>query len=604
MSNKLEAIRYERGKLALLDQRLLPFETTYLDVPTPQSAWAHIKDMVVRGAPAIGVTGALAMAVDLTVNKSAGTALGSLAEAVEYINTTLDYLVTSRPTAVNLADSAIKLKALTKKTADAEGCTTTSLVLAVVLAAESMLAEDILANRAMGAYGSAALLEEALSRGRSLGGRVRVLTHCNTGSLATAGFGTALGVMRALHEQGKLEHAYCCETRPYNQGARLTAFELVHDGLPATLICDLAAASLMQSGQIGTYSLSIVAAHHNIPFFIAAPTTTLDATTPDGAQIVIEQRPAEEVTHFKGQRVVVEGIKIYNPCFDVAPAKLITGIITEKGLYVCQYPNWSEAGNHGINWAMRDILPSLQLGPTFDSASDEPARRFVQEEGQGGPDEILWGPAGPEGAKPKATTRRVVQEEGAGGPDEILWGAGGAKPKAMARRAVQEEGKGGPGGSNRRGPGRAKPKAAARRAEREEGEGGDRTNTSSHPDVIVLNMCAWWNPGRYTEGGTNATLEAMVEAMVKSTSAIFEYGALMRERLTADASINLDAAARDYGWEVYDIRSLVRAAANQNLTITWTPTSVHFVPLAYETMNDMLLNILCPSHHLGLSSSH
>ncbi|GAX82127.1 hypothetical protein CEUSTIGMA_g9555.t1 [Chlamydomonas eustigma] len=377
----LQAIKYETGSLQLLDQRLLPFDSIYLDVPTPQIAWIHIKDMVVRGAPAIGVTGALALAVDLTNNKSRGSSFSSVQEAVSYIFETLDYLVTSRPTAVNLADSALKLKAVTNEAASKQGSTAVSVVEAVVAAAETFLEADIAANRAMGAYGAKALLEASQAAGKGLGsGRLRVLTHCNTGSLATAGFGTALGVIRALHEQGKLEHAFCTETRPYNQGARLTAFELLHDGLPSTLICDSAAASLMGSGQvdavvvgadrvvangdsankIGTYALSILASYHKVPFFIAAPSTTLDPGLQNGSQIVIEQRPSEEMTHFRGQRVVKEGVQVWNPSFDVAPAALITGIITEKGLIHKQPGDASE-------FAVRDFM--LQNGLLTAEAS-------------------------------------------------------------------------------------------------------------------------------------------------------------------------------------------------------------------------------------------
>ncbi|GFR48766.1 hypothetical protein Agub_g10587 [Astrephomene gubernaculifera] len=352
IANPLQAIKYTRGNLQLLDQRLLPFQTVYLEVPDVKAAWTQIRDMVVRGAPAIGCTGALAMAVELNNHKDAGKAFSSVQEAVDFINTTLDYLVTSRPTAVNLADAAAKLKAATSAAAAAPAATPTSVCGAVIAAAEAFLEEDIAANKAMGATGAAALLSAARAAGRGVGGRLRVLTHCNTGSLATAGFGTALGVIRALHEQGALEHAFCTETRPYNQGARLTAFELAHDGLPATLICDSAAAALMAAGQvdavvvgadrvvangdtankIGTKSLSISASHFGIPFFIAAPTTTLDPELPSGEHIVIEQRPQEEVTHFRGVRVAAEGVNVWNPSFDVAQAPLIAGIITEKGM--------------------------------------------------------------------------------------------------------------------------------------------------------------------------------------------------------------------------------------------------------------------------------
>lgn len=348
----LQAIKYARGSLQLLDQRLLPFETVYLEVPDAKAAWTQIRDMVVRGAPAIGVTGALAMAVELHSNKAGGKSFNSVSDTLDFIIHTLDYLVTSRPTAVNLADAAIKLRRVAETVAAADGATPVSISTAVIEAAEAFLEEDIAANKAMGTHGAAALLAAAQRAGRGVGGRLRVLTHCNTGSLATAGWGTALGVIRTLHAQGALEHAYCTETRPYNQGARLTAFELAHDGLPATLICDSAAAALMGAGRvdavvvgadrvvangdtankIGTYALSIAAKHHGIPFFIAAPTTTLDPNLPSGEHIEIEQRTTEEVTHFKGTRVAATGVEVWNPAFDVAPGTLIEGIITEQGM--------------------------------------------------------------------------------------------------------------------------------------------------------------------------------------------------------------------------------------------------------------------------------
>eukprot|EP00878_Enallax_costatus_P005791 GHUV01006072.1.p1 GENE.GHUV01006072.1~~GHUV01006072.1.p1 ORF type:complete len:713 (+),score=234.96 GHUV01006072.1:191-2329(+) len=362
----LQAIKYSDGKLQLLDQRLLPYEQVYLDVPDTTAAWQQIKDMVVRGAPAIGVTGALALAVHL-ISGGRGKQYSSVEACVRDIAATMDYLVTSRPTAVNLADSAVKLKAVAAQAASEPGATAESVTAAVVEAAEATLEEDIAANKAIGAAGAAALLSAVAARGRANarpGGKVTVLTHCNTGSLATAGYGTALGVVRALHEMGKLERCYACETRPYNQGARLTAFELVHDGLPATLLVDSAAAALMAQGKvdavvvgadrvvangdtankIGTFSHAVSAQKHGVPFFIAAPTTTLDANLSTGAEIEIEQRPAEEITHFKGQRVVVEGIQVWNPCFDVTPGELIEGIITEEG----GVPRDTATGKHKV----------------------------------------------------------------------------------------------------------------------------------------------------------------------------------------------------------------------------------------------------------------
>ena len=254
----------------------------------------------------------------------------------------LEYLVTSRPTAVNLAEIAGRLKRVAAAAA-AEG--PAAVVTRVVDTAERELKADLETNLRIGSNGARALAEHAP--------QVRVLTHCNTGSLATAGYGTALGVVRALAANGALAAVYATETRPYNQGARLTAFELVHDGLePATLIADAAAAALMAAGQvdavvvgadrvaangdtankIGTYSLAVAAHHHGIPFYVAAPVTTLDASTPDGASIYVEQRSPEELTHFRGERVAAAGIGVWNPAFDVTPAALITGIITEESV--------------------------------------------------------------------------------------------------------------------------------------------------------------------------------------------------------------------------------------------------------------------------------
>jgi len=361
----LQAIVYTRGSLSLLDQRLLPFESKYIPILTPEDAWNAIKDMVVRGAPAIGVTGALALAVNLVTEKKGGEEFSSIDEAKQHIRQTMDYLVTSRPTAVNLKEACDRIKHLAKVSTSSSA---SELTATIVSACEAFLQEDIDANKALSAFGADALFAaaderasgavstsgESRRRRRVSGAPLRVLTHCNTGSLATAGWGTALGCIRELHRRGLLEHAYCTETRPYNQGARLTAFELVYDNLrPHTLICDSAASALMSKGlvdavvvgadrvvangdtanKIGTYSLAIAAKRHGIPFFVAAPTTTLDENLKDGEEIEIEQRPSEEITHFRNSiRVAAEGIEIWNPCFDVTPADLIEGIITEKGM--------------------------------------------------------------------------------------------------------------------------------------------------------------------------------------------------------------------------------------------------------------------------------
>ncbi|BDA46322.1 probable methylthioribose-1-phosphate isomerase at N-terminal half [Coccomyxa sp. Obi] len=350
----LEAIRWQLGppaSLKLLDQRILPLQSVYMDINGPKGAFTAIKDMAVRGAPAIAIAAALALAVDL-VNQGGGAQFSSAQAAYNYITEQLDYLVTSRPTAVNLQIAANRLSAIAKKEASEEGGSGLSVTVAVISAADAMLKEDITANKTVGKLGAEGILAELASRnGRSSTG-VRMLTHCNTGSLATAAYGTALGVVRALHAAGSLQHAYCTETRPYNQGSRLTAYELVHDGLPSTLIADSAAAALMAqrkvdaivvgadriaangdtANKIGTFSLAVNAAHHGIPFYIAAHTTTVDPTLADGSLIPIEERSGTELTHHQGQRVAAPGINVWNPGFDVTPAKLITGIITEHGI--------------------------------------------------------------------------------------------------------------------------------------------------------------------------------------------------------------------------------------------------------------------------------
>jgi methylthioribose-1-phosphate isomerase len=211
---------------------------------------------------------------------------------------------------------------------------------------ESMLEEDVRTNRAIGAAGAAAILAQP-----GVPAKVVVLTHCNTGSLATAGYGTALGVIRTLHNQQQLEHVYCTETRPYNQGARLTAYELVYESIDATLITDSMVAALMQSRAVtavvvgadrvvangdtanktGTYQIALTARFHGVPFYVAAPLTSVDVSKADGTEIEIEQRAWTEITHFNGTQVTPDGIKCWNPSFDVTPASLITAVVTEAG---------------------------------------------------------------------------------------------------------------------------------------------------------------------------------------------------------------------------------------------------------------------------------
>ncbi|XP_058078807.1 methylthioribose-1-phosphate isomerase [Magnolia sinica] len=346
--SSLQSICYERGSLRLLDQRRLPLETVYLDVRDVKDGWNAIRDMVVRGAPAIAISAALALAVEVY---NIGSFNGTSGDAASFLVKKLEYLVSSRPTAVNLSDAATKLELVVSKAA-ATAVEAKPVFEAYIEAAETMLEDDVTSNKAIGSHGASCIRSQ--SKGSK---RLSVLTHCNTGSLATAGYGTALGVIRSLHAEGVLEMAFCTETRPFNQGSRLTAFELVHDKIPATLIADSAAAALMKAGRvnavivgadrvaangdtankIGTYSLALCASHHGVPFYVAAPVTSIDLSLSSGDQIVIEERSPKELLHSRGglgEQVAASGISVWNPAFDVTPAKLITAIVTEKGVII------------------------------------------------------------------------------------------------------------------------------------------------------------------------------------------------------------------------------------------------------------------------------
>ncbi|KAH0341578.1 Methylthioribose-1-phosphate isomerase, partial [Aureobasidium melanogenum] len=363
----LEAIKYSRGELDILDQLQLPHTEVYDEVKSAQDAWHAIKEMRTRGAPAIAIVAALGLAVELELIAGKNE-LSNIAEEVElFIKEKLEYLVTSRPTAVNLADAARKLQKIVQDAAKAQNASGTSVKDAYVKAAEQMLVDDVSDNKAIGEHGADWILKNAA------GGKdqVSILTHCNTGSLATAGYGTALGVIRSVHARGSLKRAFCSETRPYNQGSRLTAFELVHDKIPATLVTDSMAAALLRlkgpteniaaivvgadrvaangdtANKIGTYSLAILAKHHGVKFLVAAPRTTIDLETKSGADIVIEERAGKEMTMIKGPcvkgasldlkqietvSIAANGIDVWNPAFDVTPAELIDGVVTEKGV--------------------------------------------------------------------------------------------------------------------------------------------------------------------------------------------------------------------------------------------------------------------------------
>ncbi|OOF96903.1 hypothetical protein ASPCADRAFT_165182 [Aspergillus carbonarius ITEM 5010] len=359
----LQAIKYSDGNLSIIDQLQLPYVECFIAIETTEEAWHAIKDMRVRGAPAIAIVAALALASELH-KLIARNEISQNAEEVQgFIMGKLDYIVSSRPTAVNLGDAARKLKAVVRDCTQRPQSTGHTVAAAFIQAAEEMLAKDVEDNKNIGKYGAQWILSNAVGDSKAT-----VLTHCNTGSLATSGYGTALGVIRALASTGDLHHAYCTETRPYNQGSRLTAFELVHDRLPATLITDSMAAALLArpgaqvdaivvgadrvaangdtANKIGTYGLAVLAKYHGVKFLVAAPLTTIDLATPSGKEIIIEERPASEVTRVKGPRdnqdaneiemetvrIAANGINVWNPAFDVTPSVLIDGIITEKGV--------------------------------------------------------------------------------------------------------------------------------------------------------------------------------------------------------------------------------------------------------------------------------
>ncbi|XP_015520312.1 methylthioribose-1-phosphate isomerase isoform X2 [Neodiprion pinetum] len=339
----LRAIKWEDGKLEILDQILLPVISKYVAVKGVEDGWKVINKMQVRGAPAIAIVGCLSLAVE--IQPEVFTDKKSLRQEIEG---KLNYLVSARPTAVNMKIAAEDLITLSNQLSKDDSVSAADMKERFLKAIDAMLEKDIADNKAIGRHGAQAILNNGA--GDSL---VRVLTHCNTGSLATAGYGTALGVIRTLHADKKLEQVYCTETRPYNQGARLTAYELVHEKMPATLICDDMVAALMKSrtisavivgadrvaangdtaNKIGTYQIAVVANYHSVPFYVAAPFTSIDFTIPNGDRIIIEERPEREMTHINDQRVAAAGIQCWNPAFDVTPAALITGIVTEKGVY-------------------------------------------------------------------------------------------------------------------------------------------------------------------------------------------------------------------------------------------------------------------------------
>ncbi len=330
----IKSVEWQNNKVKMIDQLKIPHSFEFVDITTSNEMYTAIKDMIVRGAPAIGISGAH------------GVALGALELAnetdiktfLEKLTKTGEYLKSSRPTAVNLAWAVDKQIEVAN---NSKAKTVKEITEELIQNSIKLENEDIEINKKIGDFGA-----EVVPQGAT------ILTHCNAGALATVGYGTALGVVRSAFTKDKTIKVFADETRPRQQGARLTTFELVQDGIDTTLITDGMSGYFMSKGmidfvvvgadriaangdtanKIGTYNLAIVAKEHNVPFYIAAPLSTIDINIESGNEIPIEERDHEEVTHINGERVCAEGVKIINPGFDVTPAKYIAGIITEKGI--------------------------------------------------------------------------------------------------------------------------------------------------------------------------------------------------------------------------------------------------------------------------------
>ena len=329
----IRPILYREGVLKLIDQRRLPTAEVWLDYQDAQAVAEAIRSMVVRGAPAIGVTaayGAYFGARDIATD--------NYADFVKQFDRVCATLAATRPTAVNLCWALERMKSLIRANPDQP---VDNLKIGLEYEAMAINDEDIRINMSMGRHGTALLPDQA-----------RILTHCNAGALATAGYGTALGVIRAAVAAGKQITVVADETRPFLHGARLTAWDLQQDNIPTVLICDNMAGALMAKGaidavivgadrvaangdvanKIGTYTVAVLAREHKIPFYVAAPTSTIDLQIADGSQIPIEERDSREITHLHDQQLAPTDIAVYNPAFDVTPARLVTAIITEFGV--------------------------------------------------------------------------------------------------------------------------------------------------------------------------------------------------------------------------------------------------------------------------------
>jgi methylthioribose-1-phosphate isomerase len=334
----IKTVEWTDAGVRFIDQTKLPTEETYVTCKSYEEVADAIRTMIVRGAPAIGVTAA--MGVALGIRDSQATDLDGLKCDLARIS---DVLAATRPTAVNLFWGIRRIR---NKFDEVSSQPLAQIKQAVVAEAQRMLVEDIAANQAMGQHGAVLLPASGA-----------ILTHCNAGALATCGYGTALGVIRAAVDSGKKLQVFADETRPFLQGSRLTAWELMKDQIPTTVIADNMAGAMMRQGKIdavvvgadriaangdvankiGTYSVAVLAKEHGIPFYVAAPISTVDLDTPDGDGIPIEQRSAREVTHMGERQVTPAGVGIENPAFDVTPHKYVTAIITERGVARAPY---------------------------------------------------------------------------------------------------------------------------------------------------------------------------------------------------------------------------------------------------------------------------
>jgi len=346
----LPTIAREGDVVVMIDQRKLPAQEVYVRCKTAAEVARAIKTMVIRGAPAIGVAAAMGIALGMRKSKATGTQKF----AAEFQNI-CDLMAGTRPTAVNLFWAIDRMKRTFAAAAQA-GESVDQIKDRLDREAQLIHDEDVASCRAMGAFGAEVVPADA-----------KILTHCNAGALATAGYGTALGVIRGAVESGKAVAVFADETRPFLQGARLTAWELVRDGIQTTVITDNMAGALMRQGKvnfvvvgadriaangdtankIGTYGVAVLAREHQIPFYVAAPLSTIDLKTPDGQHIPIEERNAREVTHVGSSQLAPDGAHVWNPAFDVTPHHLIAGIITERGIFRPPYIESLARANSG-----------------------------------------------------------------------------------------------------------------------------------------------------------------------------------------------------------------------------------------------------------------